>query len=226
MAASIDGPRVKPRSGHARQLVIFLHGYGADGNDLIELGRQWQAWLPDAEFVAPHAPDRCAQAPTGRQWFPLSSRDPNERWTGVNTARPILDAFLDRELARLDLDDRRLALVGFSQGTMMALHAGLRRPRAPAAILGYSGLLVGPEHLGQATARDAAGRPPPILLVHGDADNVIPVDALFAATDDLGKADIPVQWHLSFGVAHGIDGGGLKHGGQFLAQSFGMRTPG
>ncbi len=225
MAVKIDGPRLPARSRHARQLVVFLHGYGADGNDLMELGRQWQAWLPDADFVAPHAPDRCAQAPTGRQWFPLASRGEDERRNGVRKARPAIDEFIDRELARLGLDDRRLAIVGFSQGTMMALHVGLRRRRAPAAILGYSGLLVGPERLDEASARDREGRPPPILLVHGDADNVIPVEALFAAADALGKADLPAQWHLSLGVAHGIDGGGLKHGGQFLAQSFGLRTP-
>lgn len=224
MAVKIDGPRLPARSRQPRQLVVFLHGYGADGNDLIELGREWQAWLPDAEFVAPHAPDRCAQAPSGRQWFPLSSRGEDERWSGVNTARPALDGFIDVELARLGLDERRLALVGFSQGTMMALHVGLRRPRRPAAILGYSGLLAGPEHLGEAV-KAGGGTPPQILLVHGDADNVIPVEALFAASDALGKNGLPVQWHLSFGVAHGIDGGGLKHGGQFLAQSFGMRTP-
>ena len=222
---TLDGPRLPARSRHARQLVVFFHGYGADGNDLIELGRQWQAWLPDAEFVAPHAPDRCAQAPTGRQWFPLTSRGEDERWNGATKAAPGLDAFLDRELEKLGLEDRRLALVGFSQGTMMALHVGLRRRRAPAAILGYSGLLVGPERLAEISARKGETRPPPILLVHGDADNVIPVEALFASADALGKADIPTQWHLSFGVAHGIDPGALKHGGQFLAQSFGMRTP-
>ena len=86
--AKIDGPRLPARSRHAKQLVVFLHGYGADGNDLIELGRQWQPWLPDAEFVAPHAPDRCSQSPTGRQWFPLTSRDQDERWTGLNQAAP------------------------------------------------------------------------------------------------------------------------------------------
>ena len=223
--ATIDGPRLPARSRHARQLVVFLHGYGADGNDLIEVGRRWQSWLPDAEFVAPHAPERCAQTPTGRQWFALTMRGPDERWRGVVAARTGLDAFLDAELARTGLDDRRLALVGFSQGTMMALHAGLRRQRAPAAILGYSGMLVGPEHLGEATARPPAGRPPAVLLVHGDRDDLIPLDALFAAAADLGRAEIPTQWHLSVGTGHGIDGGGLRHGGQFLAQSFGRPTP-
>ncbi len=225
MSQAIDGPRLAPRSGHARQLVVFLHGYGADGRDLIEIGRQWQAWLPDAAFAAPNAPERCTQSPAGRQWFDLTFRDPDERWRGVNKARPALDAFLDAELTRHGLDDAKLALVGFSQGTMMALHTGLRRTRAPAAIVGYSGVLVGPDHLAEATARGPAGYPPPILLVHGDADQVIPLDALFQSSDDFGKAGIPCQWHLSLGLAHGIDAAGLRHGGLFLTRNFGLPFP-
>ncbi|MFO1169300.1 MAG: phospholipase [Rhodoblastus sp.] len=224
MAATLDGPRVAPKSGKARQLVVFLHGYGADGNDLIELGRQWRAFMPDAAFVAPHAPEICAMSPMGRQWFGLTMRDPAERWTGCVKARPTLDAFLDSELAKHNLDGSALALVGFSQGTMMALHTGLRRARSPACILGYSGVLVGAEHLGEATARRADGLPPPILLVHGDMDEVIPADALFTSSDDLSKADIPVQWHLSRGIGHGIDEAGLLHGGLFVAQNFGIKV--
>jgi phospholipase/carboxylesterase len=225
MASKIDGPRLAAKSRQPRQLVVFLHGYGADGNDLIEIARQWQPWMPDAEFVAPHAPDRCPQSPTGRQWFPLTFRDPDERWRGTLAARPGLDSFLDSELQRLGLDDSKLALVGFSQGTMMALHIGLRRKGAPAAILGYSGVLVGPEHLAEATARTPSGKPPPVLLVHGDADQVIPLDALFQSTEELGRAEIPCQWHLSLGVGHGIDGAGLRHGGLFLLRSFGLPFP-
>jgi phospholipase/carboxylesterase len=225
MASKMDGPRLESRDGPARQLVVFLHGYGADGTDLIEIAKQWQPFLPNTAFVSPHAPDRCTQSPQGRQWFPLTMRDPAERWRGVVAARPALDAFLDAELDRHGLDDSRLALVGFSQGTMMALHTGLRRRRAPAALLGYSGVLVGPEHLAEATARDQMGLTPPILLVHGDRDDVIPVEALFMSSAALGEAEIPSQWHLSSGVAHGIDGGGLLHGGLFLANSFGLRMP-
>ena len=129
-----------------------------------------------------------------------------------------LDAFLDAELERVGLDNSKLALVGFSQGSMMALHVGLRRSRAPAAILGYSGLLVGPERLKEATAR---GAPPPILLVHGDQDPLIPIEAMFMAVEALAQASIPTQWHISFGVGHGIDGGGLHHGGLFLAEALG-----
>ena len=230
MTANLTGPRLDPKGGPARRLVVFLHGYGADGNDLIELGGQWRALMPEAAFVAPHAPERCAASPTGRQWFALSHAQPDdprgaeERWRGVVAARPAIDAFLDAELARLGLDDSRLALVGFSQGAMMALHVGLRRARAPAAIVGYSGLLVGPEHLSEASARDARGERPPILLVHGDQDPLIPVEAMFMAMDDLAKAEIPSQWHLSFGVGHGIDAGGLRHGGLFLAKGFGIRA--
>ena len=221
MPALLDGPRLPPLSGVARQLVVFLHGYGADGRDLIDIGEDWRAILPDAAFASPHAPEPCDGAPMGRQWFPLTMRDPHERWTGVVGARPALDAFLDAELRRWNLADANLALVGFSQGTMMALHTGLRRAASPAAVVGFSGMLVGPEHLAQeATAA------PPVLLVHGDQDPVIPVQALFMAAEGLAKARLPCQWHLSFGVEHGIDGDGLRHAGQFLAQAFTGRTPG
>src|ERR1044072_8351696 len=101
--AELDGPRLEPRSGPARQLVVFLHGYGADGNDLIDIGRAWQDLMPHAAFVSPHAHEPCAQAPVGRQWFGLAFRVPNERWEGVNAAAPILNRFLDAELARYNL---------------------------------------------------------------------------------------------------------------------------
>ena len=117
MAASLDGPRLAAKSQRTDQLVVFLHGYGANGNDLIAIGKQWRNLLPGAAFVAPNAPEPCGQIPGGRQWFRLTMRDPGERWTGVNKARPALDAFLDAELDRHGLDDSRLALVGFSQGT-------------------------------------------------------------------------------------------------------------
>ncbi len=225
MSVALDGPRIPASGGRANALVVFLHGYGADGNDLIELGRQWRALLPGAAFVSPHAPERCAGAPMGRQWFALSNRPPDDptgaedRWNGAVKARGAIDAFLDSELERLGLGDSHLALVGFSQGSMMAMHVGLRRRRAPAAILGYSGLLVGPERLTEATARDGRGVPPPILLVHGDQDPLIPVEAMFLAAEALAQASIPAQWHLSLGVGHGIDGGGLHHGGLFLAEA-------
>ncbi len=213
----LDGPRLAPKSGRAKLLVVFLHGYGADGRDLIDIGKQWQALLPDAAFVSPHAHEPCGMGPTGRQWFALTFRDESERWRGCVAAHPVLDAFLDAELAKHGLDDSRLVLVGFSQGTMMSLHAGLRRKRAPLAIVGYSGMLVlengkGPEAL-------AAENPvkPPILLVHGSEDNVIPVEALFMSAQVLSEADVPTEWHLSIGLPHSIDGEGLRQGAEFIA---------
>src|SRR6476659_5605627 len=168
MAANLDGPRLAPKNGPARQLVVFVHGYGADGDDLIEIGRAWRELLPQAAFVSPHAPEPCGQAPMGRQWFPLTFRDPHERWTGVNAAAPVLQHFLDAELARRQLPPSALALVGFSQGTMMALHVGLRRAVAPAAIVGYSGML-GLENDSDVDGYQPQIRSrPPILLVHGD----------------------------------------------------------
>jgi phospholipase/carboxylesterase len=218
--AELDGPRLEPRSRPARQLVVFLHGYGADGNDLIEIGRAWQAQLPDAAFVSPHAPERCGQAPMGRQWFNLTFRDPNERWTGVNKAAPALERFLDAELKRRNLPPEQLALVGFSQGTMMALHVGLRRAAPPAAIVGYSGILVLPPDAAPDSVRAEIRARPPVLLIHGDVDDLIPVQALFHATQSLSALEVPVEWHISAGIGHGIDGEGLRQGGEFLVQRF------
>lgn len=213
--AELDGPRLEPASGEApRRLVVLLHGYGADGNDLISLGGQWARLVPDAAFVSPHAPEACGMGGPGFQWFELTMRDPAELWRGVQHAGPALDRFLDRELERHGLSEKDLALVGFSQGTMMALHVGLRRRAAPAAIVGFAGALAGPEKL----AEEARVKPP-ILLVHGDRDEVIPFQAMFMAAQALAAAEIPVEWHLSQGVGHGIDPDGLEIAGRFLART-------
>ena len=221
--ADLDGPRLEPRSGAAKQLVIFLHGYGADGNHLIDIGRAWQQILPDAAFVSPHAPRPCGQAPMGREWFPLTMRDPNERWTGVNAAAPVLNAFIDAELKRRNLPDSALALVGFSQGTMMSLHVCLRRAAAPAAIVGYSGMLVVPEDIDPDTFAGEIRSRPPVLLAHGDQDQLIPVQALMHAAQGLAALEVPVEWHVSPGVGHGIDQEGLRQGGEFLVRRFARR---
>ena len=221
--ADLDGLRLEPRSGKARQLVVFLHGYGADGNDLIEIGRAWAGLLPDAAFISPHAPRPCGQAPMGREWFPLTFRDPDERWTGVNAAAPQLNMFIDTELKRRNLPNSALALVGFSQGTMMALHVGLRRAESPAAIVGYSGMLVIPEEIDPDKFAGEIVNRPPVLLVHGDQDQLIPVEALMHAAQGLAALEVPVEWHISPSVAHGIDQEGLRQGGEFLARRFAGR---
>ena len=220
MAVSLDGPRIEPRSGRTRRLVVLLHGFGADGNDLIELGRAWQPILPDAAFVAPHAPEPCAGAPMGRQWFALDLRHMGERWRGVNRAAPALEAFLAAELTRRRLPGSALALVGFSQGTMMAFHVGLRRAEAPAAIVGYSGLFAMPEGPNAAEQALAEIRSrPPVLLVHGAQDDLIPAQALFVSANALAAAGVPVEWHLSAEIGHGIDPEGLRQGGEFLVRA-------
>jgi phospholipase/carboxylesterase len=219
MAADLDGPRIEPRAGGAaRQLVVFLHGYGADGNDLIEIGRAWQGLLPHAAFVSPHAPHPCGQAPMGREWFPLTDRAQDERWRGTVSAAPVLERFLDAELQRRNLPPSALALVGFSQGTMMALHVGLRRATAPFAIVGYSGLLVTEPKAEVDSLKTEIKSRPPVLLIHGDSDDLIPPQALFLAANGLAALGVPVEWHLSAGIGHGIDEEGLRQGGEFLAK--------
>ena len=208
----IDGPRLPPRAGgKPKSLVVFLHGYGADGNDLIGIGREWARDLPTTAFVSPHAPALCAGAPMGRQWFPLTMRDPGEFSRGAASARAALDGFLDAELQRHGLDEGAAALVGFSQGTMMALHVGPQRKKQFAGILGYSGLLADPEAL-----RAGAIQKPPVMLIHGEADDLIPVAAIFAAAQGLAAAEIPVEWHISPGIPHGIGPDGMEIGLAFL----------
>jgi phospholipase/carboxylesterase len=197
-----------PRSGTARHLVVLVHGYGADGNDLISLAPHWQELLPDCAFAAPNAPSRLPGGP-GYQWFPISRIDPHEMRGGVESAAPLLEEFLDAELARLGLGPDRLMLTGFSQGTMLSLHLGLRRAVPPAAIVGFSGLLAGAPPEGAAF--------PPILLTHGDSDPVIPAEAMLMAANELGGAGARVQWHLAPGMGHGIDGATLGLAGGFLA---------
>ena len=215
MIPQISGPRLAPASGKADRLVIFCHGYGADGNDLIGLGSHWQRLLPTTAFASPHAPERCTMSPMGYQWFAISRLQPDEMLRGVERAAPILNAFIDAELDRLGLDPSRLALVGFSQGTMMSLHVGLRRAVAPAAIVGFSGALPGPEKL----PTEIVSRPP-VLVVHGDADEMIPVQALHVAANGLGAAGVAVRWHISRGIGHGIGPDGLDLAGKFLADAF------
>ena len=215
----LDGPRLAPQRPPATHLVVLCHGYGSDGNDLIGLAQHWRGLLPSVAFASPNAPERCSISPSGYQWFPLSRIDPQETLRGTELAAPKLDAFLDAELARLRLSGDRLALVGFSQGTMMSLHVGLRRKPLPAAIVGFSGMLVGPEKLPR------LDKAPPVLLLHGDADTVVPAAALFMSATALGAVGVPVQWHLTKGLGHGIDPAGLALAGRFLLDAFSGRSP-
>lgn len=211
----IDGPRLPPASGKPEQLVVLLHGYGADGQDLIGLAPYLARVLPQAYFVAPNAPEPCGMAPTGYQWFDINRFDPGERERGAEKAAPIVNAFLDREMTRHGLDESRLCLIGFSQGTMMSLHVGLRRERPLAGILGFSGMLVAPERLSQ----EIRSRPP-VLLIHGDQDEVLPVESIFDAAQGLGAAEVAAEWHISRGIGHGIAEDGLELAAAFARRIF------
>jgi phospholipase/carboxylesterase len=210
--AALSGPRLAPRrAGAPRELVVLLHGVGADGNDLIELAPALARDLPAAAFVAPDAPEPCDMAPFGRQWFSLRDCRPAALLAGVQACAPLLNAFLDAELESAGLGAHQLALVGFSQGAMLALHVALRRAHPPAAVIGFSGALIGAERL----ADEIVSRPP-VFLAHGDQDPVVPVGALHAAVAALEAEGVPVRWSVRPGLAHGIDPGGVAEAVSFL----------
>jgi phospholipase/carboxylesterase len=216
VVAQLSGPVIEPENGAPESMVILCHGYGSNGDDLIQLAPQWQAILPGTVFLSPNAPEACPGAPGGYQWFPLTSMDRDERKAGVYGAAPILNGFIDQSLEKYGLTEDRLALVGFSQGTMMSLHVGPRREKQLAGILGFSGALTAPENL-VAEIRSK----PPVSLFHGEQDNMIPFPAMFEAVGALEAAGMKVQRHLSPGVPHSIGPDGLQKGGAFLASIFG-----
>lgn len=219
----LDGPRWGPASGAApTSLVVLLHGWGADGDDLIGLAPHWGAQLPGTLFVAPHGPEPCDMNPMGRQWFTLGDLSPQgdlseaAMWPRVRSVRAALDVFVDAQLAGHGLSDDRLALVGFSQGTMVALHVAVRRARPPAALVGYSGRLVGADRLAEeATAK------PPTLLIHGALDDIVPALSTEQAAQSLRQAGFEVEAHVRPGLGHGIDPEGMALGGAFLARRLG-----
>lgn len=213
---SISGPTYGPAAaGAARQLVVLLHGYGSDGHDLLGLAPHWAQMLPRAEFVSPNAPFPCELAPYGRQWFGFEGRDAQMILGEAQTAAAILNGFIDEQLAKRGLDDSALALVGFSQGTMMSLHVAPRRQKPAAAVVGYSGRLIAPDLLPQ----EIKSRPR-VLLVHGDADPVVPFQSLREAVNILELVGIEVTAERRPKLAHAIDEEGLELGGHFLAGAF------
>jgi len=212
----LSGPERKPAAGgHAKKLVFFLHGLGADGNDLIDLATNLAEVLPDTHFYSPNAPFSCDMAPFGYQWFSLQDRDESNMIAGIRHAAPILNHYIDHLLAMHHLTDKDVAYVGFSQGTMMALYVALRRPEACAAILGFSGALIAPALL----ANELTCRPK-VLLSHGDQDQVVPFAAMSSAARSLESLHIDVTTYVAKGLGHGIDQQGIKLGKNFLKNAF------
>jgi phospholipase/carboxylesterase len=210
----LDGPRAGAKTPDS--LVVLLHGLGADGNDLISLAPLWSRFLPRTHFVSPHAPFPCDMAPYGRQWFSLQDRTPERVVAGVAAAAPILDGFLDAELQRFDLPPERMALVGFSQGTMMSLYVAPRREIAIGGVLGYSGALVDAPYFGPSVKSR-----PPILLVHGTADPIVPFERMAEAATALGEAGMAVETLACPDLPHSIDEAGLQAGAEFLRERLG-----
>ena len=212
----LSGPSAPPKAGEApKQLIVLLHGVGADGNDLMSIAPFYQSVLPHAYVVSPNAPFPFDMAPFGYMWFSIGDLSSFPRLDGVRVAAPFLNAFLDNELARHELTDADLMLVGFSQGAMMALHVGLRRAKSPAGIISHSGMLVADGQL-----RTEIRNRPPVLLTHGAADEVLPAASLPAAASALKAAGVPVESHLMPGLGHGIDEATLRLDLRFLARCF------
>jgi phospholipase/carboxylesterase len=213
--AELDGPRWGPASkATPRQLVVLCHGLGADGHDLIDLAPTWSHALPDALFVSVDAPFE-HESGFGRQWWSVADRSPEVMEAGVRRAAGYLSAFIDAELGRLELPADSYALMGFSQGAMTVLFTGLRRAAAPRAILAFSGALVAPDRLAAELANRA-----PVLLVHGEADDVVPVHRSRDAEAALRAAGVPVEAVYVPRLGHGIDDTGLSMGALTLQRAF------
>lgn len=214
MTRKLQSERRGAAKGAARSAVIFLHGYGADGADLLGLAEPLAPHLPQTAFFAPNAPERCAGNPFGYQWFPIPWLDGSSEalaHAGMLAASDDLDAFIDQVLAEEGLEPASLALFGFSQGTMMSLQVAPRRAQPVAAIVGFSGRLLNPGRL----AAEAVSRPP-VLLIHGDADEMVPVASLAEAAGALDAAGFETYAHVSKGIGHGIAPDGLSLALSFL----------
>ncbi len=215
------GPTFAPASGGApRQLVIFCHGVGSDGQDLIGLAPYYAKVLPDAQFVSPNAPFAFDMAPAGYQWFSLENPTPQSRLEGTQAAVPLLDAFIDSQMQLYGLTDKDVALVGFSQGSMMALHVGVRRQRPLAAIVAYSGALIGPELLASEVKSQ-----PPILMMHGVMDDVVPPESLYEGVAALQAAGLKVTGEMVANLGHSLNDQSIMQGMDFLATCFGVPLP-
>lgn len=217
----LEGPSHGPHGGgKPGHLVVLLHGYGADGNDLIGLAPLLGQLMPDVVFHAPNAPQPCEGNPFGYQWFGISRLDPAIALAGVRAAAPLLDAYLDETMAAYGLDESKTVLIGFSQGTMMALHVGLRRKKQLAGIVGFSGMLAGAELL-----QSELQNKPPVLLVHGDSDEMLPHVLTQRAAQALTGEGLQVGVHIAPGVGHSIDETGLQLAARFLLNVFDLPEP-
>jgi phospholipase/carboxylesterase len=213
----LDGKFLPPRSGKAQQMVMFLHGYGANGDDLLNIGEDWADALPDAVFLSPNAPDACEAYAGGYQWFSIRAIDEKafEREKLVETVTPILNAYIDEQLQKWGVPESKLAVAGFSQGAMMAMYTMPRRKTPCAAVIGYSGLLI------DAGGLNAPGIVKmPVLAIHGDVDEIVPPKCLAGVQSGFAEAGFNVETIMRPGLGHGIDQFGLIRGVEFIEEAF------
>ena len=215
MSIFVTGNTTTPTS-----MVILMHGYGANGEDLIDLGREWQEHFPDTVFIAPNAPTICELSPLGYQWFSLTDWSPVAMDQGARRAAPWINELIDTQLKAYGVAPEKLVLSGFSQGTMMGLYVALRRPQRIAGVLGYSGALLCADEWPHITLQK-----PPICLVHGIADNVVPVAAYYHAAQMFEQNDFDFEGHVLHGLLHGINQYGIDIGTAFLGRVLGNSPP-
>jgi len=217
----LSGPMIPPRTGGTPDsIIVLLHGLGDSGAGLLDLVPHLAASLPNTVFYSPDAPEPCDMAPMGRQWFGLQDWSQDAMYNGAQRAAPSLDAFLDDRLIEHKLPAKRLALLGFSQGCMMSLHVGLRRKEQIAAIVGFSGSLIAPEKMGGTIQSH-----PPVLLIHGMMDTVVPYAAMPASAHYLEAAGVTVTTETRPMLGHSIDQEGLTKAANFLAKHLAKQTP-
>lgn len=216
MTPPMHGPSAPAASGQNNKLIILLHGVGSNGDDLYGLVPELAPALPDAAFVSPNAPFPCDMAPFGYQWFSLQSRAEEDLRAGVERVEPILNSFIDEQMAKYGVAAKDTALVGFSQGTMTSLFVGLRRKEPLAGIVGFSGAMISAAKL----PKEAQSKPP-VCLIHGQMDEVVPFTAMEIAERSLKAAEVPVESHARPHLGHSIDREGLDAAIAFLQKVLG-----
>ena len=220
----LNGPtyRSEDSSEQIEQLIIFIHGLGADGNDLIGLAPYFSEVCPNAMFIAPNGPEKCdmmpMQAESGYQWFSLQNRGKEAMLEGARIAEPTLNSFIDQQIEKYGLQENQVALIGFSQGTMMSMFCGTRRKTEIAGIIGFSGQVVGKEVL-----KNEITSYPPILLINGDQDELIPIQEQEIAVKALKQENISVENHIVIGLGHSIDLEGIQLAQEFLSKIFAIK---
>ena len=205
----------KPTSGKVKKIVLFLHGYGANGADLLSISDYWIESLPDTIFYSPNAPFSCDVNPMGYQWFKLSDRTPEELESGLEKVEPYLDNLINNLLKIHNLDISKLAVIGFSQGTILSLYSFTQKKKACAGVIGYSGLFFFNEKIKKKIKINF-----PILLHHGIKDEVIDFNHSLNAENILKKIGFDVSCHIHNNLGHGIDDTALEMGKNFLKEVF------